>query len=77
MKEFLERTTKLIVAYPKDVKINEILGNQTIIFEIKVNPEDRGQIIGKNGRIIKALRAILIAAAAKRNLKVIIEIIEE
>lgn len=77
MKEFLEKTAKLIVEYPQDVRINEILGNQTVIFEIRVNPLDRGQIIGKNGKIIKALRSILISAAAKKSQKVIIEIIEE
>lgn len=77
MKEFLEKATKLIVEYPQEVKINEILGNQTAIFEIRVNAQDRGKIIGKDGRIIKSLRSILIAAASRRNLKVILEIIEE
>lgn len=77
MKEFLENAARLVVAYPNDIKINEIIGNQTIIFEVRVNPLDRGQIIGKNGKIIKSLRSILIAAAAKRNTKVLIEIIEE
>lgn len=77
MKKFLEDTAKLLATYPQDVNITETAGNKTTIYELRVHPEDRGQMIGKDGRIIKAIRTILNSAGTQRKTRVLIELIED
>lgn len=55
--------------------MNEILGEQSVILELKVAPEDMGKVIGKQGRIAKAIRTVVKAAAIKENKRVVVEII--
>ena len=75
MKELLELIIKEIVDEPDKVEINQILRENTSIFEVKVDPNDIGKIIGKQGRNIKSIRTILNAASQKDNKGVIIEIV--
>jgi predicted RNA-binding protein YlqC (UPF0109 family) len=55
--------------------VNEVQGEQSIIIELSVAPEDMGKVIGKQGRIAKAIRTIVKAAAVKEKKKVMVEII--
>jgi len=75
LKELIELIVKGIVDKPDEVEINQIIGEKTLIFEIKANPQDVGKIIGKQGRNIKSIRTIANAAAQNSNRRVIIEII--
>ncbi|MEN3189909.1 MAG: KH domain-containing protein [Atribacterota bacterium] len=75
MKELIEFIIKGIVDKPEEVEINQIIGEKTLIFEIKADPQDVGKIIGKQGRNIKSIRTIANAAAQNSNKRVIIEII--
>ena len=75
MKELVEIIAKLLVDKPEDVHVNEVLGEESIILELKVSPEDMGKVIGKQGRIAKAIRTVVKAAAIKENKKVVVEII--
>lgn len=75
MKELVEFMAKSLVDNPDAVTVNEVDGEQSIILELKVAPEDMGKIIGKQGRIAKAIRTVVKAAAVKQNKRVIIEII--
>ena len=50
--------------------------NSTMVIELKVAPEDMGKVIGKQGRIAKALRSVVKAAATKANKKVVVEIVQ-
>lgn len=75
MKELIELIIKGIVDKPDEVEINQIIGEKTLIFEIKANPQDVGKIIGKQGRNIKSIRTIANAAAQNSNKRVIIEIL--
>jgi hypothetical protein len=76
MRELVEYIAKSLVDNPDEVSVNEIEGSQSLIIELKVAPEDMGKIIGKQGRIAKALRTLVKAAATKDNKRVIIEIIQ-
>jgi predicted RNA-binding protein YlqC (UPF0109 family) len=58
------------------VSVNEVEGSQSIIIEIKVAPADMGKIIGKQGRIAKAIRTVVKAAAIKDNKRVVVEILQ-
>lgn len=75
MKELVEVIAKSLVDNPEMVQVNEIAGEQSIILELKVAPEDMGKVIGKQGRIAKAIRTVVKAAAIKDNKRVVVEII--
>lgn len=76
MKELLLTITKALVDSPEKVEVKEIGGEKTVILELKVSDTDRGKIIGKQGRIIRAIRTILGCAAAKLDRRVVIEVVE-
>lgn len=71
MKAFLEYLVKQIVDSPEAVSVNEGSDSQgTAVLAIKVHPNDMGKIIGKNGRIIKAIRDLVKVLAVKENTRV-------
>jgi len=76
MKELIEFTAKKLVGHPEDVQVRHIEGEDTQTYELRVNPEDMGRIIGKNGRTAKALRSVVGSAAAKQDVQVTLEILE-
>ncbi|MBP1744008.1 MAG: hypothetical protein H6Q58_986 [Firmicutes bacterium] len=75
MKELVETIAKSLVDNPDKVQVNEVNGEQSIIVELRVAPEDMGKVIGKQGRIAKAIRTVVKAAAVKENKRVVVEII--
>lgn len=75
MKELVETIAKSLVDNPDKVQVNEVNGEQSIIVELSVAPEDMGKVIGKQGRIAKAIRTVVKAAAVKENKRVVVEII--
>ena len=75
MKELLVILAKSLVDNPDAVTVNEITGEQSIVLELKVAPDDMGKVIGKQGRIAKAIRTVVKAAAIKENKRVVVEII--
>jgi hypothetical protein len=75
MKDMVMMIVKSLVDQPDSVEINEIEGTQTIILEVKVAADDMGKIIGKQGRIAKAIRTVVKAAAIKLDKRVVVEII--
>lgn len=75
MKELIEYIAKALVDSPEAVEISQVEGEKSLILELKVAPEDMGKVIGKRGRIAKAIRTVAKAAAAKEGKKVVIEII--
>lgn len=76
MKESLQAIITSLVNDEASVSINEIDGEKAIIFEVKVAQSDMGKVIGKEGRIAKAIRTIMKALAAKEGKKVTIEFID-
>lgn len=76
MGELVEFIAKALVDNPDAVEVNEVEGSQSIIIELKVADEDMGKVIGKQGRIAKAIRTVVKAAAIKDNKRVVVEIIQ-
>ena len=74
MKELVEVIAKALVDNPDAVVVNESLKGDDTLIELKVAPADRGKVIGKQGRIAKAIRSVVKAAASKEDKKVIVEI---
>ena len=76
MKEVLETIINTLVSDKDSVSINQIDGEQSIVFEVKVAEGDMGKIIGKQGVIAKSIRTIMKSVAAKENKRVSVEFID-
>jgi predicted RNA-binding protein YlqC (UPF0109 family) len=76
MKELVEYVARALVDHPDDVSVRVIEGERTKVLELKVHPNDMGQVIGKQGRTAKAMRTLLSAAATKENGRAVLEIVE-
>lgn len=74
MKELVEVIAKSLVDYPDEVNVTEIENEKAIVLELRVAQSDMGKVIGKQGRIAKAIRSVVKAAASKENKKVIVDI---
>ena len=74
MRELVEILAQSLVDHPEEVTVQETEKDNEILLELKVAQEDMGKVIGKQGRIAKAIRAVVKAAASKTDKKVIVEI---
>ena len=74
MKKLVEVIAKSLVDSPDEVVVTEVEKENSVVIELKVAPADMGKVIGKQGRIAKAIRSVVKAAASKDDKKVIVEI---
>jgi predicted RNA-binding protein YlqC (UPF0109 family) len=74
MRELVEEIAKALVDEPEAVKVNQVDGERTIVLELTVAPGDVGKVIGKQGRIAKAIRTVVMAMATKEGKRVNLEI---
>ena len=75
MKELVEVVAKALVEKPDEVVVTERMEGRSTIIELHVAPSDMGKVIGKQGRIAKAIRAVVKAASTRENKRVDVEII--
>lgn len=75
MKELVELIAKELVEFPDDVYVNEVKNDNMTVLQLNVNESDKGKVIGKRGRIAKAIRTVVKAASLKENTKVNVEIV--
>ena len=76
MKELVEVIANALVDDPESVVVNEREEKKTTVLEVRVAESDMGKVIGKQGRIAKAIRSVVKAAAAKEDKKVIVDIMD-
>ncbi|MEG0830651.1 MAG: KH domain-containing protein [Anaerovoracaceae bacterium] len=76
MVELVRAIAKSLVDNPDAVEVTEDTSKQTTVIHLKVDPDDMGKVIGKQGRIAKALRTVVKAAATRAHTKVTVEIIQ-
>lgn len=74
MRELVEVIAKALVDHPDEVAVTERQEGRTTVVEVRVAESDMGKVIGKQGRIAKAIRSVVKAAAAKEDKKVIVDI---
>ena len=77
MKAFVEFIAKHLVDNPEAVAVNEVEGEKTMVYELRVGEGDLGKVIGRKGQTAKAMRTLLTAASAKRGKRGVLEILEE
>jgi hypothetical protein len=76
MKNLVQFMAEALVDHPEQVSVNAVEGENSIILELKVAPDDVGKVIGKGGQTAKAMRKILSAAATKLKKKSLLQIVE-
>ncbi|MBI1789837.1 MAG: KH domain-containing protein [Acidobacteria bacterium] len=76
MKQLIEDIAKALVDIPEEVSVNEVLGEQVTVLELRVAQSDLGKVIGKQGRTARSIRTILGAASMKLNRRYTLEILE-
>lgn len=74
MKELVEIIARALVDNPEEVVVTATENGQEVVLQLKVAESDMGKVIGKQGRIAKAIRSVVKAAAAKENIKVVLDI---
>lgn len=74
MRELVEVIAKALVDHPEEVVVTEREDGKALVLEVKVAESDMGKVIGKQGRIAKAIRSVVKAAATKEDKKVIVDI---
>jgi uncharacterized protein len=77
MKELVEFIAKTLVDHPEGVEVRSLAGSQGTILELRVNPQDLGKVIGRQGRTAKAVRTLLSAAGTKAHKRFTLEILED
>jgi predicted RNA-binding protein YlqC (UPF0109 family) len=75
-RELVEYIAKALVDEPEGVEVNMIEGEKSTILELKVAPDDVGKVIGKHGRIAKAVRTVLAAVSTRTGKRVVLEILD-
>jgi len=76
LRELVEFMAKSLVDSPEKVEVNEIVGEQTTVVELRVAKDDLGKVIGKQGRTARSMRTILNAASTKLQKRSVLEIVE-
>jgi uncharacterized protein len=76
MKELIETIVKPLVDFPEDVQVNVLEEDHRVTYKLSVNKNDMGKVIGKQGRIAKAIRTVVYAAGASQQKKIFLEISE-
>ena len=74
MKELVEVIAKSLVDYPDEVQVTETENDKAVVLELKVAQSDMGKVIGKQGRIAKAIRTVVRAAGSKGDKKIMVDI---
>jgi hypothetical protein len=75
VRELVEFIAKELVDHPEEVSVTEVDKDDIMTLELRVHPDDMGKVIGKQGKIAKAIRTVVKAASMKENKKVHVEIV--
>lgn len=75
MEQLVGVIAKALVDHPEDVRVEVVEKEHLIVYELSVHPDDVGKVIGKQGRIAKALRTVVASAAVKMDKRVTVDII--
>jgi uncharacterized protein len=77
MQAFLEYVVKGLVQHADDVTVTPVQREGTTVYELRLNPQDVGKVIGRQGMTINAIRSLLLAGSAKKGLRCSLEIVED
>jgi predicted RNA-binding protein YlqC (UPF0109 family) len=73
-REFIEYVAKMLARSPDDVEATESVEENVVVYRLKLAPEDVGRVIGREGRIVRAMRSLLRSAAVRQGQRVVLEV---
>ena len=76
MKELVEYVARGVVNQPEAVEVEELMDEMGVVLKLKVSPEDKGRIIGKQGKVVEAMRTLLRVMAIREEKKVRLEVVD-
>jgi hypothetical protein len=76
MKDLIQEIARHMVQHPEEVSISEVVGEKTLIYELRCNASDVGKVIGKSGRTIAAMRTLATTAASRDGKRALIEVVQ-
>lgn len=76
MQKLVKQMVTALVDHPRDVRITEIKGEKSLVFELRCNQKDVGKVIGRSGKTVGAMRALLGAIAARDGRRAVLEVVE-
>jgi hypothetical protein len=76
MKELVEYIARGVVNQPEAVEVEELMDEMGVVLKLKVSPEDKGRIIGKQGKVVEAIRTLLRVMAIREEKKVRLEVVD-
>ena len=76
MQEFLEYVIRGLAERPEEVRIDQSLKDDTVVYQISIHPDDMGRIIGKGGQTVNAIRTLLQTGSARRNQRSMLKVVE-
>ena len=76
MRELIESIARLLVEHPNEIRLTELIGKQTVVYELRCHAGDVGKVIGKGGKTIAAVRAIVSSVAQKNGKRAVVEVVE-
>ena len=76
MKQLVERIARALVDVPEEVSVAQVDGEQTTVLELRVDPDDLGKVIGRQGRTARAMRTLMGCAGEKLGKRFVLEILE-
>ena len=75
MEQMLEQIVRALVDYPDQVRVNQLDDGRVVTLELRVAPDDIGKVSGRQGRIVRAIRTVINAAALRENKRVLVEVV--
>jgi len=76
MRDLIQQILRMLVDHPDDVRIVEMAGESKLVYEVRCHSDDIGKVIGKDGKTVGAVRALLNVIAARGNKRVLLEVVE-
>ncbi len=76
MKRMLLSIVRMLVDHPGDIQLSQLTGESTVIFELRCHADDVGKLIGKDGKIVTAIRTLLNGMAAREGRRAVVEVVE-
>lgn len=76
MKDLVEQIVRLLVDHPDQIRVTEVDGEKTIVFELRCHQEDLGKVIGKSGKTVGAIRTLLSTIASRQGRRAMLEVVE-
>jgi hypothetical protein len=75
MKDLIEYIVKALVEHPEDVRVREVRTERAIIIEVSVHPDEKGKVIGRDGKIARAIRTLVNVAAQREGRRGVLDIV--